>query len=96
MHFSFNVVVDYQIQYFFRVGQDFQTSGMDIHFQLFSVLFDVLEIRSCRIDEGFAYLLRPTIFDPSNPEISGFELGKELLPARAKKAGNATSQIRRI
>jgi hypothetical protein len=46
--------------------------------------------------DGRFWLLRPTLFDPSNPEISGFELGKESLPARAKKAGNATSQIRRI
>ena len=58
MHFSYNVVVDNQIENLFCVGEDFQTSGMNIHFQLFSVLFDVLEIRACSIDKRFAYHLR--------------------------------------
>jgi hypothetical protein len=55
--FSLNVVVDNQIENLFCVGEDFEASGMNIHFQLFSVLFDVLEIRASRIDKGFAYHL---------------------------------------
>jgi hypothetical protein len=38
-------------------------------------------------------VLRPTLFDPSKPEISGFDVGKKVLPARVKKAGNTTNQI---
>jgi hypothetical protein len=62
------------------------------------IINEELEIEKARRGTlGENYLvLRPTLFDPSNPEISGFELGKESLPARAKKAGNVTSQIRRI